>query len=505
LAADAALVNGFPSSGVLLDAAPITYSSPAIAEIDGNPANGMEIAVGSNDGKVHVIAANGSVLWSSSIPQGACGRRMSSVLSSPAVGKLYGDDSVYVAIGFGGVGIKRCDGGLAVFRGSDGKRMWVFNAKKYSKSAKFWAVLHSVFSTPAISDTDGDGTLEIGFGSFDRNVYLLNSNGAVRWFYQAADTVWSSPAFASIDGDSRPEMIIGTDISQNKFLKPPTQNGGYVYAFKTNPRQNKSIYFRNAEGYHWQSSFDQVIYSSPVIADVMASNPGNEIIIGSGCFFPQNSRNKSGRWFKILSLKTGALLKTLNAPACSSSAAAVGDLDDDGQLEIVATVNGDKSVGGDGYGRVLAWKPDNSEPIWSVIPRTRGGNDEWLGHFSSPIIADLDMNGSPEVIVTNYGGVSIFNGRDGIQLTCEQRSCDDKPSLIAAGALRTTPAVADLNADGQLDLILAGQNRASGKNAGVFGWTGFSGILNSTPGTQPPGVMPWPMARGNPARTALAE
>src|SRR5690606_25084990 len=154
-----------------------------------------------------------------------------------------------------------CDGGVVAYRGSDGKERWRFSTKRFARKARFGTNHHTVYSTPALADTNGDGTLEIGFGSFDRNVYLLTASGRVRWYYNAADTVFSSPAFVNVDSDRHLEMVIGTDISRNRALRPPTRDGGNLYALKTRrPRgRSKRISFRDRRAYAWLRPLDQVL------------------------------------------------------------------------------------------------------------------------------------------------------------------------------------------------------------------------------------------------------
>lgn len=474
----------------------VLYSSPVIAEIDANPDDGLELAVATSDGTLAVFHSDGTPLWSVKTPVSACTKSTyRSVRAAPAVADLYGNGIPYVILAYGG-----CDGGVAAYRGPDGQRAWTFSTAKFAHQQHFGAPLHDVVSTPAVADVDGDGKMEIGFGSWDRNVYLLNSNGTVRWYYVAADTIWSSAAFADVDGDGKLEMLIGTDISANSALRPPTRNGGYVYAFKTAPRKNKRIFFRDSTAYLWQTAFDQVIFSAPVVADVLPSNPGLEVIVGSGCYFPAGSARKAGRWVKVLDAHTGKVLQTLPTTGCSPSSVAVGDINDDGVLEIVATVNGSRDIGGDGYSRVTAWRADSPVPIWSVIPFGQGSNDAYGGDFMSPVIADLDGNGSLEVIVANGGTVNVFNGRDGSPLTCQTAHCTDNPNVMQTGSvMRGTPAVGDFSLDGELKVVM-GAATADG-HGGLFAWRGFREALGSPAGLQPLFSLPWPTSRGNPQRT----
>ena len=267
-----------------------------------------------------------------------------------------------------------------------------------------------------------------------------------------------------MDKDKNLEMIIGTDISQNPHLRPPTKNGGFVYALKTQPKKGKSkrITFNSRSAYVWKKYFNQVMQSSPSIADILPDKAGLELVIGSGCFFPQGKTSKSGRWLKILSVKSGKVLRTLNAPGCLSSSPAVGDIDDDGILEVVATVNGSTAIGGAGAGLIVAWKPNSPEPYWINTPRSRGGNDTYIGSLQSPVIADLDGNGSHEVLAANMREVVLINGRTGATV--------NDITLSTGETLKSTPFIEDINLDGVPEVIVGGSDNNTGL---IYAWTNF--------------------------------
>lgn len=478
-------------------------SSTVIAEIDGDPVNGQELAIGTRDGRLHVLRADGSLLWSRDLPNQGCSltNNRDKLYSSPAVGNLFGGVVPYVVIGYGGFRGRDCDGGVAAFRGDDGTPVWNFSIRDFSKRRRFFAFRHAVLSTPALADTDGDGQLEVGFGALDRSIYLLNANGKVRWYTSAADTVLSSAAFFDVDGDGSQEMIIGTDISRNDRLKPPTPNGGYLYALRTKPlasARTKFFSFRDPRLVLWSAEFDQVIQSSPVVAELLPEDPGPEIVVGSGCFFPQDAPEKRGAWFKVVSARTGSVLKTIPVPQCSPSSAAIADLDNDGLNEVVVNTNAPRSGGSS---RLIAWRPTSDEALWDLPLTVAGRGDRFGAQFNrSPIIADLDGNGSLEVAVAHAIGIMVVGGASGETLSCVDSRCG-QPLLRIPVTAEGTPAFGDTDGDGTPELYLGGTFEGSGA---LFRWTEQLRELESQPGLFAPFAAPWPMSRGGAARVGVA-
>ncbi len=528
------------SNGVKLSTGKVIYSSPVVAELDGILENGKEIVVATANGYLHALHSDGSLYWEAALPNANCDGAgdTNKVLSSPSVGELHGDGVPYVVIGYGGVGGKDCGGGVVAHHGRTGEQHAHFNLKKYNDAENYWSFSYTVFSTPALFDTNRDGTLEIGFGSFDRRTYLLPHTVKVPiWTSIVADTVWSSAAFAFIGNESTASMFIGTDISRNDALVPPTPNGGYLYRYHTTEgvssspggkkksqkravkkckkikkkkkrrrcrkrlrsrslnlrAQNTISYgFRDPDAYEWYQEFNQVLYSAPIVADVLPGVSDKEVITGFGCFFPQESRDKRGKHLKIVSSKTGKTLRTLEAPGCNESSPIAVDVDGDGQLEVFATFNGNTNVGGDGTGRLVGWNPVSGEELW----RATAGGDDYASFKYSPIAGDLNGDGGQELVVANGGSVRIFDGTEGTLLRCDGSSCaggDARLRFSSTG--RNTPVMADIDGDGDLELIAAGGGK-------VFVWHNFEDLKGSTAGLNEPYTSDWPMWRGNAARTA---
>ncbi len=115
-------------------------------------------------------------------------------------------------------------------------------------------------------------------------------------------------------------------------------------------------------------------------------------------------------------------------------------------------------------------------------------------YFNSPIAADLDGNGSLEIVVNHARKVLIFDGITGENLICSENCANDYPSFSLSGSVNNSPAIADLDGDGRLDLVAAG-------GRGLSVWTGFDQLIDSTPGANVPYSAPWSQARRNAMRT----
>ncbi len=494
--------EGEEKIGINLDGTRVKFGSPVIAEIDGNANNGNEVAVAGANGTIRIYRADGTLLWKAELPNFTCRdtTNTNKALSSPVVGELFGNGVPYVIVGYGGIGDNACPGGVAAYNGITGKRRWNVNLKKLSKKQKFYAKDHGVFSTPALVDIGGKGKLNVFFTSLDRNFYNVRPNGKVYTIHHNSDTSFASPAVGEILGVKKPVVFINTDSAGVAGIIPPVVEGGYMWAMKTKfskrvlkkrkrrkkRKKNSPAYFdfRDKAGYFWSLELDQVPVSSPAFADLIPENPGGEIATGTGCTYPLKNKEKRGKYVKIIDADTGEVLQTHTSTGCFTSSVAVSDLNDDNLLEVIFTQNGKGSHGGDGSSRLTAITPALNSTLWSVIPMDEGKHDSLGGIYQSPVTADIDGNGSIEVIVPHRTGVQIFNGSDGMQLTCATTLCSDGNIRLETPVFLQNPAsVGDVDGDGLPEIVAAARH--------IYGWTNLSSVISSTPGAQANFSIPW--------------
>jgi len=336
----------------------VETSSPTLADLtgDGIP----EVLVGTTakngaggyDKKTFLVAMtwdgttsndNMEILWA--VDAGA------PINSSPAVGDIDGNGTPEVVVSLGGnVGDLNQHGGIMVYTnmGQPYKPgVSNFPFRTHDRLHPLDGYADGVFSTPALCDVDADGDLEIAFGGWDHRIYLLDHNG---------DSLWNPH-------------------------DPPY-----------------------GEGYYSQDT----VWSSPACAD-LNQDGYKEIIIGAditqGTFLDGQPAYNGGLLYVFD--KDGTVLVRRYVPRALYSSPAIGDLDGDGDLEIVVGTSFGESpqpyvyvfdtsqvfnAGLDYYDP--AKLPDYDPPTGPGWPRPTAYEG-----FSSPALADLDGDGDLEIVI----------------------------------------------------------------------------------------------------------
>lgn len=230
---------------------------------------------------------------------------------------------------------------------------------------------------------------------------------------------FASPAVGDVDGDGVPDIVAGTP-------------DGHVYAWRTD---NGALWFDHFTGAGAvQASPGLVDYDHDGRLDIVYANTGGDIGVVTWdrrtLFHAKIGRG--GSW-------DGAL-----------ATPAVRDLDNDGRLEVVVS----------GFDQYLhAWGPGIDPPERAGFP-VHLQDTSW----SSPAVADIDGDGRDEIVVgwdcdgapgqacsPGWGGyIGAFND-DGTRVP-------GWPKFVQGQVVWSSPALADLDGDGRLDVVVGTGN-----------------------------------------------
>ncbi len=423
---------------------------------------------------------------------------------SPAVGDLDGDGIPEIVVPYGSNFRDPKIGGVRAIR-RDGTRLWDYPSSNNPPSQDNPGFNYGVVGAPAIADIDGDGIVEVVWGSFDAKVYVVDGrNGANKpgWPIFVRDDMWSSPALFDLDGDGKMEVIIGVDAH---FEAAPynTPDGGVLHVFRFNGTGTGGpgeIPVAELPGF--PVNYDQVLFSSPAVGDIDGDGKP-EIVFGTGTFYGNPPPCGSG----IGSLRARRVyaLKEDGSPAAGwpvvtdgevATAPALADLDGDGIPEVIVT-DMDCSAGTAQNFNAYAFKGNGTRLFKTLVKSYFGFNLS----AADPVVGDVLGDGKPEVLVPTSTEICVLSST-GTQLTYDGSSGQNPPpgelsfyndtplSNAIVTSLKVSPQTSD-----PIDVIaISAADFPTASNTKISVWNP-SGKTYSKPG--------WGMFRQNPGRTAV--
>ncbi len=260
---------------------------------------------------------------------------------------------------------------------------------------------------PIVADINGDGLNEIVIaGVHHGQVYAFRGTDC--------SLLWSSPVISSSCCGSFSAAVGELDLTRP----------GFEIAVLIEATNRLYVLSGTDGSIIWNAPLGYVGWSAPTIADIDGDGIG-EIFVSSSYV----TRAYRGNGTLLWSYPAGY----------HSSHVAVGDLGNDGTLEVVF-------VGWDGsFWKVFVLRATNGSLVWSYNLPNRG----------DVALADFDNDGQLEVVVQYHGGGVIALRHNGTLYWSRAFSCN---FCFWTNYSPNSPTIADLNGDGLREILVGCYN-----------------------------------------------
>ena len=355
------------------------YASPIVTDLDSD--GSVEVLVCASIAKrIICFQGNGTIRWEYHL----------------ATSAREGFHATPAALDYDGDGRKEVffadEGGVVGCLDADGRLVWrVFTGDRID------------YSGPVVADIDGDGRVEIVFGADSGTLYCLDDAGQQRWHYQGDGAIRGIPAvaydppsnsmriYAAFGGGlaaclssegrivwSHDEPTARKERRSGPAVGDMDGDGELEVAFATEDFQ-VVVYdtFTGAEEWRWKGEHTIDQTNSFALADFDGSGR-QDIVCGDG-------RGLGGPG-NVYRLRNGEALWTADVGGGIVQGPSVGDVDGDGQLEILACSRSK---------RLICLSPDGREE-WSFPSEA--------GILTTPALGDVDGDGEVEIVVTGKDG-----------------------------------------------------------------------------------------------------